>query len=176
MKVDVLVGERKYAEDLAVQAGIAPNMEAINEALSTNPGRFAEWAMLEALARERFDGLTGAIELLDSDIKEVEATIYLEMIEPPETAIPGWKAPTVDAVKALVTVAPRRRELVTRRRGLSEARLAAKADLEKVAVGRKTIEEKKDSLIAMSANWRQEMQTQLTVSGRQLLPGPLPGR
>lgn len=173
LRVVVEIGGRRYDEDLAAQAAIAPNIEALNEALGSNPGRFAEWAMLEALAREEFDLVVSNLEALESDMKDLEARIYLEALERPKdvplTSV--WKPPTVDAAKAAVTVDPRRADLSARRRALEEGRLAAKASLEKISVGRRTIEKKETSLMALGANWRQEMQTKLSIAARQFVPG-----
>ena len=169
LRVTVQIGDRRFDEDLATQAMITPNIEALNEALATNPARFGEWAMLEALAREEHDKILGNIAALDSDIKDAEAEIYLEVVEAPLP--PVAKPPTVDAVKARVTIDPRRREMAERRRGLEVASLAAKASLEKIAVGRKTIEQKRESLLALASNWRQEMQQRLTVNAQQFRPG-----
>ena len=177
LRVVVEIGGRRYDEDLASQASIAPNIGDLNDGLAKNPGRYAEWATLEALAREVYDTLGGEIEKLDSDIKEREARAYLEIVTPPPAAPAAWKPVyTVDGVKAAVVVDEQRLELVRRRNELAAARVGAKVALDKVAVGRKTIEMKADSLMTLSTNWRQEMQTQLTVSSRQSLPGPLPGR
>ena len=171
LRVTVEVGGRTYDEDLATQAAISPDVDSLNEALATNPGRFAEWAMLEALARGELDEIVGNVERLDSDIKDLEAVVYLEVIEPPETPPPGWKPPTVDAVKAWVTKDSRRRELVVKRQDLERARIAAKASLDKIGVGRRTIEQKKESLLALASNWRQEMQTKLSINVQQYRPG-----
>jgi hypothetical protein len=169
MRVTVQVGARRFDEDLAAQAMITPNIEAVNDALAKNPSRFAEWAMLEALARAEYDEIVSNIAAVDSDTKEVEAMIYLEILDQPSVA--GVKAPTVDGIKAMVAVDPRRIELSRRRRDLETVRLAAKGNLEKLAVGRKTLEEKKDSLIAIASNWRSEMATRLQVNMQTFKPG-----
>lgn len=164
MRVTVQVGARRFDEDLEQQAMITPNVEALNDGLAKNPARFAEWAMLEALARAEVDGLVSNIATLDSDLKELEAAVYLEVIRREEKL-------TVDAVKATVTTDPRRLSLIVRRKELETARLAAKDVLEKVMVGRKTMEQKKDSLLALASNWRSEMATKLQVGMGTFKPG-----
>lgn len=170
MRVTVQIGERRFDEDLAQQAMITPNIDALNDALATNPSRFGEWAMLEALARAELDEVKGNLSVLDSDIKDLEAVIYLEKVAPPDPSPAGWKPPTVDAIKASVTVDERRRALVARRQELEVAARESKAALDKLSVGRETIEQKKDSLIAICSNWRTEMQTQLSVNANKYRP------
>lgn len=171
LRVTVEIGDRKYDEDLATQASITPNIEALNDALATNPARYAEWAMLEALAREELDALIGNVDSIDVDIKEREARAYLDVLTPPEDAPPSWKPPTVDAIKATVIIDPQRLALVAARRKLEAARIEAKSAVEKVAVGRKTMERQQDSLLSLATNWRQEMQTQLSVTASRYRPG-----
>lgn len=168
MQVIVSVAGRTYDEDLASQAFIAPNIAALNDALATNPSRYAEWAMLEALAKKEVADIDGKIAVLDSDIKEREAQAYLDIVN----NVPlGGKAPTVDAIKATVTVDPQRIDLVRKKQALDASRLVAQDNQSKLGVGRKTMEEKKDSLLELSRNWRQEMQTQLTVNAEKFKPG-----
>jgi hypothetical protein len=161
---------RRFDEDLATQAMITPNIDALNDALSMNPGRYGEWAMLEELARAQYDDLLGNLGSLDSDIKDLEAKVYLEVLEDPKTT--GGKALTVDGIKATVQVDPRRLALVERRKDLDAATRDAKSAMNKLGVGKKTMEQKRDSLLALASNWRQEMQHRLTVSAQQHRPGP----
>jgi hypothetical protein len=168
MRVVVEVAGRTYDEDLASQAFIAPNVEALNDALATNPSRYAEWAMLEALAKSEGADIDGKIARFDTDVKEREAQVYLDMIN---NVPAGGKVPTVDAIKAMVTLDPRRIALVRQRQALDDARIVSQDNQNKLAVGRKTMEEKKDSLLELSRNWRQEMQTQLTTNAEKFKPG-----
>jgi hypothetical protein len=168
LRVIVQVGPRRFDEDLAEQAVVRPNIEALNDALSRHASRFAEWAMLEALARTEVDAIKSQISRLDTDVKEIEARLYQEVI----LATPrGEKPPTVDAIKAMVLVNSARLELVARERKLEDALLVADDNLRKLAVGRKTMEEKKDSLLELSRNWRQEMAGKLQVNMDQFRPG-----
>jgi hypothetical protein len=168
MRVTVRMAGRTYDEDLAAQAFVAPNIAALNEALATNTSRYSEWAMLEALAKGEVADIDGKIARLDSDIKEVEAQSYLDIVN---AVLPGGKAPTVDAIKAAVTLDARRIALVRPKQELEVARLTAQDNQNKVAVGRRTLEEKKDILLELSRNWRQEMQTQLTTNAERFKPG-----
>jgi len=161
MRVTVQIGDRRFDEDLATQAMITPNIDALDDALAKNPSRYAEWAMLEALAESEVGDIRKQINVLDTDIKELEARIYLEVIAAPVPA--GAKPPTVDAIKAVVTIDPRRIDLVRRKQELEGAELTARGNADKIKVGRKTMEEKKDSLLELARNWRQQMQTQLSV-------------
>lgn len=171
LRVTVQIGSRRFDEDLATQARIAPNIDALNEALATNPGRFAEWAMLEALARSQWEDIVGRIENVDADIKDEEARAYLAIVE---SVAQGDKPPTVDAIKARVQLSPRRMELAAQRRELKAAALAAKDAMERLIVGRKTMEHRKDSLLALASDWRKEMDGRLQV--RETGPRPSPGK
>lgn len=161
MRVVVEVSGRRYDEDLAAQAFIAPNVDALNDALATNPSRYAEWAMLEALVKGDVAAIDGQIARLDTDIKEREAQVYLDIIN--FAAQSGEKPPTVDAIKAMVTLDPRRIELVRRKQVLEDAQIVSQDNQNKLAVGRKTMEEKRECLLELARNWRQEMQGKLIV-------------
>jgi hypothetical protein len=173
LRVVVTVSGRRYDEDLATQAMIVPNIEALDEALATNPGRFAEWAMLEATARAGVAMIAFNIAVLESQIKDREARFYIETVD--AAAVTGSK-PTVDYVKAKVATDPERLQLAQRRQELEAEMLDAKASLDTLSVGKKTMEEKKDSLLELSRNWRQEMVTKLTVNAGQFRPGGDPLR
>lgn len=172
LRVTVQIGDRRFDEDLAAQAMISPNVEQVNEALATNPGRFAEWAMLETLARTERDEIAAKVTLLDADIKTLEARVYLEVVNAP--AVPGVKTPTVDGIKALVQVDTRRLALVERREVMQGAERDADAALGQISVGRKTIEEKRESLLALASNWRKEMDGRLTVNSQAFRPTSRP--
>ena len=168
MRVVVEVAGRTYDEDLAGQAFIAPNVEALDEGMATNPGRYAEWAMLEALAKREVADIDGKITTLDTDIKEREAQVYLDIVN----NVPlGGKAPTVDAIKAMVVVDPRRIALVRQRQELETARIPAQDNQNKLKVGKDTMEMKKDCLMELARDWRQQMTTQLTTNAEKFKPG-----
>jgi hypothetical protein len=168
LRVTVEVAGRKYDEDLAAQAFVAPNVDALNDALATNTSRYAEWAMLEALAKSEGADIDGKIWRLETDIKEREAQVYLDTVN--ATALTGGK-PTVDAIKAMVTLDPRRLELVRQRQALEDGRIVSQDNQNKIAVGRKTMEEKRECLLELARNWRQEMQGKLTVNAERYKPG-----
>lgn len=170
LRVTVQVGDRRFDEDLAEQAVIAPNIEAIDEGLASNPGRYAEWAMLAVEAQKEYDAIKGNIAVVDVDIKDVEARIYLEITD--ASVPPGGKAPTIPTIQALVQVDPRRLALVRRKQELEAALLTAKGTFDTLKVGKETIgEQKKDSLLELARNLRQEAQTQLSVRADQFKPG-----
>jgi hypothetical protein len=169
MRVTVQIGARRYDEDLAEQAMIRPDVASLNDALARHPSRFAEWAMLEALQRTEVDTLNRNVERLESDIKDVEAREYQAVLEQTPA---GQKPPTVDAIKAIVNVSRERVALVARKREMEDAALNAKDALRKLEVGRKTMEEKRDSLMELSRNWRQEMNGKLQTNNMdQFKPG-----
>ena len=165
LRVQVTIGARKYDEDLAAQAQITPDIESMNLALSQHPGRFAEWAKLETLARSQYKEIMNFISNLDADIKEIEARAYLTLIDLP--AQPGFKPLTVDAIKANVTIDPGRLALVKKRQDLKREALTAQDALDRLTVGKEVMIERRGSLMALSANWRQEMESlRVTVHNR----------
>lgn len=138
--VPVTVNEKGFDYDLSKQAIIATNYDALNEAIATNPGRYAVWGVLEAQARKVFDALESKLEILEAVLFES----YRASLGGP-----------VDAIKACVKKDPERV-------ALQEDVLEAKANLELLLVGRKTIgEQKKDSLLALASNARAEMQNRI---------------
>lgn len=154
MRVTVEVAGRRYDEDLADQATVRPDVESVNDALASLPARFSEWAMLEALAKGEVNAISGQINVLQSDIKVLEAQLYLKYVG----------TGTVDAIKAMVTTADERLALVRRMQDLATAQVAAEENAAKIAVGRKTMEEKRECVIELARNWRQEMQGRLIVN------------
>lgn len=159
MRVTVQVGPRRFDEDLAAQAMIRPDVQSLNDAMATTPARFAEWAMLEALAISECDGISGQIKRVETDIKDREARAYLEITA--ATTAPGEKPPTIPAITAMVQVDAARLQLVARKQELESALLDAEDARRKLAVGRKTMEERKESLLALASNWRKEMDGKL---------------
>jgi len=158
MRVTVQIGPRRFDEDLAAQAMIRPDVQSLNEAMATNPSRFAEWAMLEALAISECDAISGQIKRLDTDVKDREARAYLEIVG----AVPvGQKPPTIPEITAMVQTDASRVELVRRRQELDAALLDSEDSKRKLSVGRKTMEERKESLLALASNWRKEMDGKL---------------
>lgn len=161
MKVTVQIGDRRFDEDLATQAFIAPDLPGIDKALETGPARFAEWAMLKALAQTEHDDIKGNVGVIETEIKDREAQAYLDVVAAPVP--PGGKAPTVDAVKALVQVDKTRLALVAKKQAL-EAELRAAADRVRVLdVGKETMKDRKDYVIERARDMRQEMQSKMNV-------------
>lgn len=144
-----------YDQDLATQASIIPDIEKLNLALATNPGRFAEWAMLEAMARAEWDAAVGKVNDLGTELKDVEAALQIEFVG----------QGTVSFLAAKVQIDPRRQAKATEIREAEGVVRQKKDQLETMIVGRKTLEQKRDSLLALASNWRQEMQTGLGVRG-----------
>jgi hypothetical protein len=173
MRVTVQVGERRFDEDLAAQAFIAPDLAGIDRALETGPSRFAEWAMLHALARTEHDEIKGQLAVVETDIKEIEALVYLQITDAAMSA--GGKAPTIPVIQAMVEVAPRRLEVVKRKQAL-EADLRAAADRVRVLdVGRETMKDRKDYVIERARDARQEMQSKMVVRTPEELAQFRPG-
>mgnify|MGYP001615049458 CR=1 FL=1 len=149
LKVSVTIGARRFEEDLAAQAATAPDIEGLNRNLAEHPGRFAEWAMLEALARQQCEELDARVKFLDAELFEkYQATLSVTVAKP-----------TLDAIKARVTMDSRMVALSAEARG-------ARASLEQLTVGRQTMQMKRDTLLALASNWRAEMDSNLVIARR----------
>lgn len=155
LRIRIDLNGRVYEEDLGTLAAIAPNPESLNTALSEQPGRFAWWATLEALARNKHEELVAQLESLD-------AVLFGEHQTALRVGAP--KEPTLDAIRTRVTLDPRR---VT----LDAAVRSAKLDADLVQAGRRTMEHQKDAVIAMSSNMRAEMDFRLYVGKTKLQSG-----
>jgi len=151
LKIRVELGGRVYEEDLEPQAFINPDLDGLNKALAEHPGRFAWWAMLETYARATFEELSTQLETLDATLFNRYQRQLAE--EVPEGS---KKGPTLDSIKALVTLDKDRKTLVDR---IAQT----KQDFEQVTVGRQTMQQRKDSLIAIASNLRAEMDTWLAI-------------
>lgn len=160
MRVSVQVGDRRFDEDLAAQLTIKPDIDSLDDGLATTPARYGEWAMLEALQRGEVAEIGRQINVLDSDLKELDATLTLEFAN----------TGTVDVVKARVTADPRRLARAAARRELEKAHVAAKNNVEVLKAGKDSMEIKKDCLLELARDWRQQMQTQLTVNAGKFRP------
>lgn len=147
--VPVKINTQGFNYDLSEQAQIATNYDALSEAIATNPGRFAVWAVLEAEARKLHDQLVGKLEVLDAELFE-------------RFRVPGadLRIPPIAAIDASIKTDPDRQALAVEV-------IEAKANLELLGVGRKTIEQRKDSLLALASNWRAEMNGRIQVSDKQ---------
>lgn len=161
VSVRVNADPTRFSADLSSEAQIATNYEALNEGIATNPGKFAIWAVMEANARKVHDALVGKLNDEKIKMSELESALTLEF------AGTG----TIPVVAAKVAIDPRR---VAKQKELQvvEAEIReAKSDLELLAAGRKTMEQKRDSLLALASNWRQEMQNRIQLRAEQSRPG-----
>lgn len=155
LKIRVELGGRVYEEDLEPQAFINPDLDGLNRALAEHPGRFAWWAMLETYARASYEGLSTQLETLDATLFSRYQRQLLE------GAVDGKKGPTLDSIRSLVTLDRERQALV-------ERTARAKQDFEQVTVGRRTMEQRKDALLAIASNLRAEMDARLAVGKSRL--------
>ena len=160
LRIRVTLDGKTYDEDLGLQADVQMSYDGLNRALAEHPARFAWWATLETLARARH-------EELEAQLKELDATLfgkYQEDLASIGTNARGEqvvKDPTLDRIKAAVT-------LDTQRQTLAASVASAKRDLEQLTVGRQTMQQRKDVLLAIASNWRAEMDYQLMVGQRSL--------
>lgn len=157
MRVVVTVGDRRFDEDLSAQTFIASNLAGIDEALETGSARTAEWAMLAALAETERDEIKNNVAVLDTQIKDRESQVYIEVYNT------APKPPTGDAIKAFVQTDPARLALVAQKQALTVELLAA-ADRHRVLeVGRDIMKDRKDYVIERARDARAEMQAKMSV-------------
>jgi len=135
--VPVKVNTVGFNYDLSADAEIATNYDALNQAIATQPGRYAVWGNAEAQARKVLDALDSKLEIL-------EAVLFEEY----RASLGG----PVDAIKACVKKDPRRIET-------QENVLEAKANVELLLSARRTMEQKKDCVLGLASNMRAEMQS-----------------
>jgi hypothetical protein len=151
-RIFVDIAGRTFEEDLIAPPGVETNYAVLNEALATSSGRFAVWAMLEASARRQHDDAV-------AEATVVEARLF-ERYWNAETVAPSARGQLVKA-----RVAQDADQIAAQLR-IREA----KEQLDMVAAGRKTIEKRGETLITISHNWRQEMQSRLQVRADQSRP------
>src|SRR3990167_2405534 len=88
LRVRVELNGKIYEEDLGAQTAINSDLAGLNTALSEQPGRFAWWATLEALARAKHEDLVAQLESLDAALFGEYQTALL---------VGGSKTPKLDA-------------------------------------------------------------------------------
>jgi hypothetical protein len=127
-------------------------VDGVNNDMSENPARFAQWAYLEAKAKSALEEALAELEACAAEL----FLLYMDQLT--ERGEKGKSIrPALDVVKSRVTINPKRREIERRVRKLKEH-----CDL--LAVGRKTIEHRKEALITVAANMRAEMDGKLIVN------------
>lgn len=157
LRVRVELNGTVYEEDLGVQTGLNLDLVGLNQALAEQPGRFAWWATLEALARAKHEELTAQLESLD-------AVLFGQYQIELRTGAP--KEPTLDAIRSKM-------HLDKRRMVLDAAVRQARLDADLVQAGRRTMEHRKDTVIAIANNMRAEMDLKL-YTGKSRLPDAQP--
>jgi hypothetical protein len=142
LKVAIAWEGQVIEQDLNSDVTFENDPDGLNKALTEQTSRFAWWAMLQTRAKKR-------VATLERDIKVKRATVMIEGKLRAASA-------TVDILKAMVEVDPE----VER---LERALIEAESDLQAVTVGRDSMKERKDSLLAVASNMREEMDHGLRV-------------
>jgi len=163
--VDFLDGS-KWVEDLGAQlTPLEPDLQGMNLALEEAPGRFAWWGMLEARARGAFDDLEAQVKVLDAELFNQ----YFQTLNGGFMSGGQPKPPTLDAIRSAITLDSRMQVLQARLR-------KAKLDLDQITVGRRTMDQRKDTLLAIASNWRAEMEYRRLQVKERSLPGARAGQ
>ena len=159
LRIRVEVGGIVYEEDLGIQTGLNLDLAGLNQALAEQPGHFAWWATLEALARAKHEDLTAQLAALD-------AVLFGQYQTELRAQQATTKEPTLDAIRSKM-------HLDKRRMALDAAMRQAKLDTDLVQAGRRTMEHRKDTVIAIANNMRAEMDMKL-YTGKSRLPDARP--
>ena len=135
---------RQHTLDLNVDLDI--NREEINTELSEQPSKFAWYATLYELAKAKVVDLKSRLETLESELnKEIR-----------EKALDGGRKITVDSVRA---------EVITSRKfkALTEVYNNALREQGLLMVAKQAFEQRKDMLISIASNMRNEFDLDLKV-------------
>lgn len=143
LTVTVNLGDRVQSEDLESQLKIDTDLEGLNRGLAENPGRFAWWGMMEVKARARQAELKSQMDLLEADL----FVQYQTANESPTRQGPKL---TVDGLKSQV-------KMDATYRALAAEYARVNQDVDALNVGRRAMEHRRDSLLAIASNMRAEM-------------------
>lgn len=157
LHIRVELGGKIYEENLAAQAHISLDLHGLNEALAAHPGNFAWWAMMEVVAREQLDQLNGELEERNAQL----FNFYQSSLVGREEDGKKRSKPTLEAIRSRIV-------LDKNYQALNKRVLQAKRDQEKITVGRQSMQVKKDTLLAIASNLRQEMDSNLHVVKRDM--------
>ncbi len=141
LTVTVNLGDRVQTEDLESQLRIDTDLEGLNRGLAENPGRFAWWGMMEVKSRALQAELKSRMELLEADLFVKYQTASLE---------PGAAKLTVDGIKGQI-------KMDEKYKVLAESYAKVNQDVDALNVGRRAMEHRRDSLLAIASNMRAEM-------------------
>jgi len=142
LRVSITWEGQQIEQDLNSDVTFENDPDGLNKALTEQTSRFAWWAMLQTRAKKR-------VAILERDLEVQRARVLIE------SKIKAEKA-TVDVLKAMVEMDP---EVERLERELIEA----ESDLQATTVGRDSMKERKDTLLAVASNMREEMDHGLRV-------------
>jgi len=160
MKVTVEIDGNRFTEDLGLQVTLQSDIDGLNIALSEQPGRFAWWAMLEVKSRSIHDDLEAQSKLLEAELFTKYQTSLMGGVVKSTGEL---KAPTLDSIRSAIAMDERMQAVQARLR-------KAKLDCDQLRVGRQTMEQRRDALLAIASNCRAEMEYRLVV-GKRAMPG-----
>lgn len=135
---------KTYTEDLMQQSFIDTDLAGLNQALAEHPGRLAWWGSLEVAAKRAAEELEDKIKVKEAELFN---TFQSELTVVDESG--KEKRPTLDAIKAAVVTSDERKKL-------SQEILDARSAFEQIRVGRQTMQDRKDCLLAIASNMRAE--------------------
>jgi hypothetical protein len=142
LRVAVLWEGQQIEQDLNADVTFENDPEGLNRALGDQVSRSAWWGMLHSRAKH-----ASAVAERDLKVKRAEVLIQSKL---------KAGAATVDILKAMVDVDP---EVEALERRLIEA----EAEVQATATGRDALRERKDVLMTVASNMRQEMEQGLRV-------------
>lgn len=142
LKVSITWEGQQIEQDLNSDVTFENDPDGLNKALTEQTSRFAWWAMLQTKAKKR-------VAILERDLKVKRATVMIEA---------KIKTPSLTE-KVLMAVVEADPEVERLELELIEA----ESDLQATTVGRDSMKERKDSLLAVASNMREEMDHGLRV-------------
>lgn len=142
LKVSITWEGQQIEQDLNSDVTFENDPDGLNKALTEQTSRFAWWAMLQTKAKKR-------VAILERDLKVKRATVLINAkIQTPSM--------TEKVLMAVVEADP---EVEKLERQLIEA----ESEVQSTTVGRDAMKERKDSLLAVASNMREEMDHGLRV-------------
>jgi len=149
-KIELRIGNQvyrgNYMEDLRISEG------NINEVLKTQPERFAFWSQMEFLARM-------IAEKWKMELERTEAQVYLQFRE--EASLNGEKI-TEKTLEAKMRLSP---EIDSVR----QRYLQAKLQYERLRAVAEAFRQRKDMIMSLAANLREEMDSSLSLREKKFV-------
>jgi len=161
-KIKVIIGGEEQELDYINE--LESSFETVNEDLAKQPSLYAYYATLYEMAEAEFDDA----ERIFNEVKE-DTKIGMEICEAQLDAnfrktMSSFTEPKIkNAIKTSDIYIRTRSELIGKKREAEIAMLNAKKNAGLLKAIRNSFAQRKDTVVAKSANWRAQMQTDLVI-------------